>query len=65
MRGVDHTNPKFWIGNVTVGNVNIEQEYKAGRDDAKELLKEYLGPGFQIDFDKMFNRKENPTIDHL
>ena len=65
MRGVDHTNPKSWIGNVIVGNVKIEQEYKGGRDDANELLKQYLGPGAQINFDKMFDRKENPTIDHL
>ena len=63
--GVDHTNPNSWVGNVTVGNVKIEQEYKAGRDDENELLKEYIGSEAQIDFDKMFNRKENPTIDHL
>ena len=55
VRGVDHTNPKSWIGDVTVGNIKIEQEYKGGRDDANKLLKEYLGSGAQINFDIMFN----------
>ena len=61
--GVDHINPKSWVGDVTVGKVDIKHEYMAGRDDANKLLQEYLGA--QIDFDKLFNRDKNPNIDHL
>lgn len=63
-RGVDHINPKSWIGDVCVGKVNIYNEYMAGRAAANELLMEQFGPtsNVSVDFDILFS---NPKIDHL
>ena len=42
-QGVDHINPKSWIGNVRVGDVDIHKEYTAGRDEANKLMVEQFG----------------------
>ena len=62
VHGVDHINPKSWMGDVKVGNTDIRHEYISGRDHANVLLKEYLGDEACIDFDALFS---NPDIDHL
>jgi len=61
-QGVDHINSKLWIGNVRVGDVDLEQEYFAGRDEANSLLIQQFGEDEKIDFDALFS---NPDIDHL
>ena len=63
-RGVDHINPKSWIGDVCVGKVNIYNEYMAGRAAANKLLVEQFGhtSNASVDFDILFS---NPKIDHL
>ena len=62
-RGVDHINPKSWIGNVRVGDVDIKSEYIAGRVDANNLLLEYFQTqDAAVDFDKIFEKDET---DHL
>ena len=62
-RGVDHINPKSWVGNVCVGDVNIVKEYMAGRDDANKIMVKQFGrdKGY-TDFDKIFSDLET---DHL
>ena len=61
VRGVDHINPKSWLGNVRVGDVDIRREYLAGRDQANELLEKELC-WMPTDFDKLFS---DPNVDHL
>ena len=61
-QGVDHINPKSWIGNVRVGDVDLEREYFAGRDEANRLLVQQFGEGEAIDFDSLFS---DPEVDHL
>ena len=61
VRGVDHINPKSWLGNVRVGDVDIQKEYFSGRDQANELLvKEFNST--PINFDSLFSHAE---YDHL
>ena len=56
-------NPKSWIGNVHVGDVDIKAEYIAGRVDANNLLVEYFQTqDAAVDFDKVFEKDES---DHL
>ncbi|KAF8150234.1 hypothetical protein B0H34DRAFT_667193 [Crassisporium funariophilum] len=63
-RGVDHVNPKSWIGDVHVKNVDIKAEYYTGRDKANTLLREHFGEdaGYACDFDKLFS---DANLDHL
>ncbi|KAG5633966.1 hypothetical protein H0H81_004150, partial [Sphagnurus paluster] len=62
-RGVDHINPRSWIGDVHVNNVDIEKEYFAGRKVANDLLVRFFGNAdAAIDFDELFR---NPMHDHL
>lgn len=60
--GVDHMNPKSWVGNVCIGDVNIKEEYLAGREKANALLVTHFGPGAAINFDKVFS---DENVDHL
>ena len=59
--GVDHVNPKSWLGNVRVGDVDIKKEYFAGRDQANQMIigELHWSP---TDFDHLFS---NPDFDHL
>jgi hypothetical protein len=61
VRGVDHVNPKSWLGNVRVGDVDIQKEYFAGRDKANQMLIEGLHWS-RTDFDHLFSK---PDFDHL
>jgi hypothetical protein len=62
VRGIDHINPKSWVGDVRVGNVNIPEEYLKGRNIANTLLVDYFGQNDSIDWDAMFLPN---TVDHL
>lgn len=63
-RGIDHVNPKSWIGDVCVGHVQIAEEYLAGRSEAIKLLdQEFVNCGFKfVNFDSLFS---NLDVDHL
>lgn len=60
--GVDHINPKSWVGNVVVGDVDIESCYIKGRDQCNSLLVDHFGPGAYIEWDSIFYDR---TCDHL
>jgi hypothetical protein len=62
VRGIDHINPKSWIGNVCVGDVDIPAEYLGGRDNANALLADYFGFDGCVDWDQLFQSNE---VDHL
>ncbi|KAI0753375.1 hypothetical protein C8Q80DRAFT_1096770 [Daedaleopsis nitida] len=47
-RGVDHINPKSWIGNARVGDVELAAEWMRGQDDA------YFGHSARVDFNALF-----------
>ncbi|KAF8067653.1 hypothetical protein FPV67DRAFT_1652655 [Lyophyllum atratum] len=62
-QGVDHVNPKSWLGNVRVGNVDIIAAYLAGRDRANQLLAKFLGAeGITVNWDAWSSQ---PRCDHL
>ncbi|KAJ6628497.1 hypothetical protein B0H10DRAFT_1940334 [Mycena sp. CBHHK59/15] len=56
--GIDHVNPKSWMGNARVGDVNLAKEWKAGENDAIDLLIQYFGPSACVNFAEIFS-KEN------
>ncbi|KAF8151692.1 hypothetical protein B0H34DRAFT_618278, partial [Crassisporium funariophilum] len=62
-RGVDHINPKSWVGNVRVGDVDLLAEYAAGRNEANHILAERWGEEARVDFEALFN--SHPNMDHL
>lgn len=49
--GVDHTNPKFWTGDVIVANVSLLTSWNSGRSQAITILQELdlLGAGNLFD----------------
>jgi hypothetical protein len=51
--GVDHVNPKSWNGDVCVGNVDLQVEWKQGQDTAEKMLQSFFGQD-EFDFAKMF-----------
>jgi hypothetical protein len=62
-RGIDHMNPKSWVGNTCVGEVDIRKEYLAGRSTANDILSAYFqSKGSIVNFDRLFSR---PDVDHL
>ena len=62
-RGIDHMNPKSWVGNTCIGEVDIRREYLAGRSTANEMLSEYFrSKDSAINFDRLFSE---PDVDHL
>ncbi|KAI0043508.1 hypothetical protein FA95DRAFT_1681862, partial [Auriscalpium vulgare] len=48
--GLDHINPKSWLGNVRVGDVAVEAEWLRGAEDANAVLVDYFGPSARVDF---------------
>jgi len=50
------------VADVCVGNVNLEFEYKAGREEANKLLVTQFGASKAVDWDALFS---DPNIDHL
>jgi hypothetical protein len=55
-------NPKSWVGDVCVGNVNIQVEYLAGRKAANDLLGSYFLESEGVNFERLFSK---PGVDHL
>ncbi|KAK7026492.1 hypothetical protein VNI00_015572 [Paramarasmius palmivorus] len=51
--GPDHTNPLSWTGDVRVGNVNLQQEWDAGRVEAEQQLAKWLD--IDINFNDIFD----------
>ncbi|KAI1795787.1 hypothetical protein LXA43DRAFT_1090426 [Ganoderma leucocontextum] len=60
--GVDHVNPRSWVGNVRVGDVNLAVEWAQGRHDANRLLEEYYGPAARFDFDALFRKDSHDLL---
>lgn len=54
-------NPKSWVENICVGEVDIQAEYLAGRNMANDMLVAYF-QGKAINFDQLFSRHD---VDHL
>jgi hypothetical protein len=52
--GIDHVNPKSWIGDVRVGNVNLLLCWNAGQEVANKILFKYFGASAQVDFIQIF-----------
>ncbi|KAI0729017.1 hypothetical protein C8Q72DRAFT_761808, partial [Fomitopsis betulina] len=42
-KGIDHANPRSWIGDVRVGQVDVVSEWARGRGNAQRLIEKYLG----------------------
>ncbi|GBE89048.1 hypothetical protein SCP_1500500 [Sparassis crispa] len=55
--GVDHVNPKSWTGDVKVGHAEVASEWRKGRVEANNILREYFGPEACVDFDALFGRE--------
>ncbi|KAJ6603661.1 hypothetical protein B0H10DRAFT_2315727 [Mycena sp. CBHHK59/15] len=60
--GLGHVNPKSWIGNVRVGDVNLAHEWQAGRNAANHILMKYFGSGAQVDFIKIFSQQDRDFL---
>jgi hypothetical protein len=58
--GVDHTNPASWVGDVTVGHVDLRACWIYGRSQAAEAL---TRAGMPFEFDPMVLALESGTID--
>jgi hypothetical protein len=54
--GIDHVNPKSWIGNACVGDVNIAERWEAGELAANALLEKHFGPSGRVDFCERFSK---------
>lgn len=51
-RGVDHVNPRSWLGNVCVDGVDIPKMWNEGYKEAVQLVKYFHGDKF-IDYDQL------------
>ncbi|KAG8735376.1 hypothetical protein FRC10_010673 [Ceratobasidium sp. 414] len=48
--GIDHLNPGGWVGNVCVGDVNLQSSWTEGRDAAEQVLRRAgIAPNFNPD----------------
>jgi hypothetical protein len=50
--GVDHVNPKSWLGDTRVGGVDLAEAWNRGRDAAVGMLKSFFG---EIKVQRSFN----------
>ncbi|KAF9778154.1 hypothetical protein BJ322DRAFT_1147952 [Thelephora terrestris] len=60
--GVDHVNPKSWIGDVTVDNVSIQLCWQKGKADAETFLSSVFPPN---ECDDPFGAFSQPDYDLL
>lgn len=58
--GVDHTNPRSWLGDVSVDHVNLYNSWLQGRSQAADLLRR---AGVSFEFDLAALALESPDID--
>lgn len=40
--GIDHVNPRSWTGNVCIGDVDLNAEWKQGQIDAGQILQKFF-----------------------
>jgi hypothetical protein len=59
--GVDHVNPKSWTGNVCVGDVDLNTEWKQGQADAEQILQKFFGRG-GVDFASVFSKSGHDLL---
>ncbi|THH30272.1 hypothetical protein EUX98_g3939 [Antrodiella citrinella] len=59
VEGIDHVNPRSWMGDVRVGNIDIAHEWTAGQETANRILVSYFGLSASVDFDEFFDGREN------
>ena len=52
--GVDHSNPKSCLGDLTSGSVNIQALWVVGQNEANKVLIDYFGDQAAVDFKKLF-----------
>jgi hypothetical protein len=52
--GIDHVNPRSWTGNVCVGNVDLNTEWKQGQADAEQILQNFFKRG--VNFASTFSK---------
>ena len=53
--GVDHVNPRSWTGNVCVGDVDLNAEWKQGQVDAEQILQKFFG-SHRVNFASVFTK---------
>jgi len=51
-------NPKSWVGNVEVGNVDVIKEWENGCNDANQLLVTNFGIDAKVDFHSLFSESD-------
>jgi hypothetical protein len=59
--GVDHVNPRSWTGNVCVGDVDLNTEWKQGQADAEQILQKSFGRG-GVDFNSIFSKSGHDLL---
>ncbi|KAI1781848.1 hypothetical protein LXA43DRAFT_958147 [Ganoderma leucocontextum] len=60
--GVDHINPKSWIGDVRVGQVDIDAEWSRARTEANKFLVDTFGTGASVDFESLFTSNDHDLM---
>lgn len=55
--GIDHVNPKSWLGNVVVGLVNLGLEWEEARKIANQILRHFFGEEAVVDFVTLFSQE--------
>lgn len=52
--GIDRVNPRSWIGDVRVGNIDLAKEWESGRRAANTALARFFPGEGPVDFDTLF-----------
>ena len=60
--GVDHVNPKSWVGDVTVDNVSLQLCWQKGKIDAETFLSLVFPPHEFEDFSSVFSRPNHDLL---
>ncbi|KAJ7362430.1 hypothetical protein DFH08DRAFT_799463 [Mycena albidolilacea] len=60
--GIDHANPKSWIGDVRVGNVNLLICWNLGQEAANKILVKFFGPDACINFTQIFSEDKRDLL---
>ena len=60
--GVDHVNPKSWVGDVTVDNVSLQLCWQKGKIDAETFLSSVFPPHEFEDFSSVFSRPNHDLL---
>jgi hypothetical protein len=59
--GIDHVNPKSWLGDLVSRSANIQALWAAGQNEANKVLAKYFGDQAIIDFGTLFQNAEIKT----